>query len=521
MPLASDMIRDLFQILTQQRSLHYRIGFAGLALFWAAENFFIQSSGLSAVPTTLHPHFYQCVRFCIDLMGAAGVLLLFSRRLLMVLVVLNFFLAAIILAYTRYFHHPLSIFYAMGVLKEGWRVAPFALKTIPLALWGILFCALAAKVFWIFKITPQAISHRWQRALFCFFVAAFFIASLQFTAFRFSRFSSNGARAVYAYGYLNTWMAELCFSPDIRDVARELRQLQNLSPDRLSKTEPSWPIGNKIVVVQLESVDWNVLDFRIRGQEVMPYVSSLARTSRVFKIRVYHDLGSADMDYAVLSGGTPSKRMISYLVPDISYTNALPRFLQQHGFHTAAFHGNHGSFFNRRSNFEQMGFDDIWFKEDFKTGGLKQSYWGLRDAEVFRLSKEKMCGTSQPEFHFIITLDTHAPFDVIGDQEKEIFPHSQVWQENYFNSLRVLDRIIGDYVASLPAGTLVIFYGDHTAGVDYGDFHAAREGSAEYVPCIVHVCQPSAKPVVPNPPAPEELSILDVINHLRRQIARR
>jgi len=170
-----------------------------------------------------------------------------------------------------------------------------------------------------------------------------------------------------------------------------------------------------------------------------------------------------------------------------------------------------------------MGFDEIYFREDFKDSRLERSYWGVRDFEILRLSSQKICASRNREFLFIITLDSHGPFDLISDQEKEIFPKSQQWQQNYFNSMRVLDRDVQNYLKSLPPKTLVILYGDHASGVNYGSFQSARDEKTEYVPCIIYICKPS----VPWPPSQslppvliDVLRILDIINHLRRQIAR-
>jgi phosphoglycerol transferase MdoB-like AlkP superfamily enzyme len=228
------------------------------------------------------------------------------------------------------------------------------------------------------------------------------------------------------------------------------------------------------------------------------------------------------MDYAVLSGGRPSKHMISYLVPDIPYDHATPRFMQRHGYRTMALHGNSGEFFRRRANFQRMGFDQLYFQEDFCKGAVTRSYWGVRDVELFRLSAQKLRQASGPEFHFIITLDSHVPFDLISEVEKEMYPRSQSWQENYFNSLRVLDRSVCEYVKSLPAGTLVILYGDHTSGVNCDGFRSAVNGEAEYVPCLIHVCgAPRTAPAPMNGPEalPKDLCILDVMNCLRHQVA--
>jgi len=195
--------------------------------------------------------------------------------------------------------------------------------------------------------------------------------------------------------------------------------------------------------------------------------------------------------------------------------------MQRHGFHTVALHGNDGGFFNRRANFERMGFDEIWFKEDFEGRGVKYNYWGVRDAELLNLSCREIQQAAQPQFHFIITLDSHAPFDLIDDQEKQIFPGASAWRENYFNSARVLDGLLRNYVQSLPAGTLVILYGDHPAGVDYGDFHPAIEGAAQFVPCIVHVCgraNAGTELSCASAPLPADLRVLDIINFMRHQV---
>ena len=188
------------------------------------------------------------------------------------------------------------------------------------------------------------------------------------------------------------------------------------------------------------------------------------------------------MDYAVLSGGLPSKRLISYFIPGLEYCNSLPRFMRDHGYHTVSLHGASGDFFNRRTNFEQMSWDDILFKEDFKGMSMEQSHWGVRDEGILTLSSRKMHGATGPVFHFIITLDTHGPFNLISEEEKTIFPGSRVSQENYFNSMSVLDRNLRNYIASLPSGTLVLLYGDHTAGVEHQGFSPAREVGVDVFP---------------------------------------
>ena len=504
-----------------QWSRPYFFSLAGLAVFWAVENFLVQAAAFDRQPTTTHPYSYQAGRLGLDLLAASGALLVLSRRWLLGLLAGDFLVSAVTLPYAHYFHHALSLESAWQSMDEGIRVSGFGLDVISPALWLALLGALAVKIWWVIQITPQPASWRRGCAAACVAGMGVLILALQFTSFALPSLRIRSfTRSVYAYGYLGAWAAERFYGPDMKEIRQKLLELQKLSPDRLEAVEKPWPVAGHVVIVQMESIGWAILNARVAGQEVAPYLSGLAASNRCFRIQAYHAVGSEDMDYAVLSGGTPTSRMVSYDIPDVTYSNALPGFMQQHGFHTVALHGNDGGFFNRRSNFNRMGFDEIRFKEDFKGPAVKRNSWGVRDAELFQLSSREIRQAAGPQFHFIITLDSHAPFNLIDDLEKQVFPNSSDWRENYFNSARLLDGLLRDYIGSLPRGTLVILYGDHTAGVDYGDFHPAREGGAEFVPCIVHVCG-SSNPSPAGASLPRDLRISDIINFLRHRIADR
>ena len=505
----------------------FRFGFVllALALLWAAQNFFTQKSALVMPPTTKRPLLFQSIRFVLNFCAAVALILFCSRPLLATLLAFDVVLSVLILAYNHYFHHAFSVCYGLKSSRESFQVSALALRVISRTEWLVLGGILAAEILLVSALGPKPTRCCGLVAGGCALVMALMLLTLQRSSFDFASIrSTRVTRAVFVYGYFTSWLAEFCVAPDTRELARELAELQRDSTDRLSAAEAPWPFGSKIAVVQMESWDWNILNFRLEGQEVTPELNRLARSSRLFKLQAFHHVASLDMDYAALSGGAPSKRMVSYLVPDINYANALPRFLQRQGFHTAALHGNSGEFFNRRNNYSRMGFNELWFQEEFRGLRVSRSYWGVRDEEIFRISSEKLRATNRPEFHFIITLDSHVPFDLLNEAEKELFPRTRGWHENFFNSMRLLDRTVDNYIKSLPLGTLVILYGDHTSGVNYGDFRSAREGSAEFVPCLVHVCQvplPAAAQASEPEMLPMDLRILDVMNCLRRQIAAR
>ena len=504
----------------------YLIVFLGLVVLWAAEHFLIQASLFDFTPITLHPMGYQLVRLAINLSAAFLLVMTSNREVLILLLGLDFLVSLVVLAYRQYFHRAFSLFFAVQNFREGLKVSSFAIQIIPSKVWLGMVSCLLAKILLATKVCSYPVEATIRPGLVTaggpVLLITALVMGLQKTSFRFASIRGTPiTRAVYVYGYVISWFAEFIIAPDTQEVAEEVARLQEVSPDRLREIEPGWPVDRNVVVVQLESFGWNVLNFGLNGKAVTPYLNKLAGSSRVFKIQVYHDIGSADMDYAVLSGGLPSKRLVSYFVPGLDYARALPRFMSRQGYRTMSLHGATGDFYNRRANFERMGWDEIHFREEFKGLGVEQSYWGVRDAEIFRLSSKKLRAATEREFHFIITLDTHGPFNLIREDEKDIFPQSRVWQENYFNSMSALDKNLQEYVTSLPEGTLVIFYGDHTAGVDYQGFAPAREGTAEYVPCLVHVTPaPGVVSFSPelNHELPPDLRIHDIVNFMRHQV---
>ena len=232
-----------------------------LALFWAVENFLIQAAAFDQQPTTTHPYFYQACRLGLDFLAAAGVVLFFSRRWLLAIVAGDFLVSVLTLPYARYFHHALSLETTMRTAGEGVRVSSFGLEVIPPALWLALLGALAVKIYWVIKITPQPASWRRECAAACFLAGLACILGLQLTTFRLPSLRTHSVtRAVYAYGYLNAWAAEMFYGPDMKEMAQKLRQLQSVSPDRLPGVESPWPVRSHVVVVQMESIGWEVLE---------------------------------------------------------------------------------------------------------------------------------------------------------------------------------------------------------------------------------------------------------------------
>ena len=504
----------------------YILSLSILIFLWLIEHFLIQKSIFKVPPITLHPFIYSMIRMLINFLAALFIIFISNREWLITIICLDSLLSVSLLAYYQYFQRPLSLFVAIRHIREGLKVFSFATRLLPwrtsLAFVGIL----GVKIFLAYSVTqngPNQITQLgWLTWLFPLALLCLLVILLQFTSFRFECIRhATITRAIYVYGYSISWVADFFMASSIQKAAREEAISQTTTSNRLTATEAPWPVRRNVVIIQVESLCYNVLNCTMNDKEVTPFLNQLSRSSRVFKLQAYHEIGTIDMDYALLSGNQPSRHTVTYSIPDLDYTNALPHFMRQHGYRTMSLHGVTGEYYNRRANFERMGWDEICFREEFKAMQVNESYWGVRDQELLNYSIERFKEATKPEFHFIITLDSHGPFNLISENEKTIFPGSLNWKANYFNSMASVDSNISDYVSALPAGTLLILYGDHSAGVSYQGFTPARDHANEYVPCIVHICPGDGiDPLLTSSEEslPDNLNILDIVGHFRQQV---
>src|SRR5690606_34714595 len=128
------------------------------------------------------------------------------------------------------------------------------------------------------------------------------------------------------------------------------------------------------------------LDLEFEGEPLMPFLAELRKRSRFYKVRAIHENGSADADFAMLTGKAPSPDVIPYRIEGYPYENPLPSLFRRAGYRTEFYHGLYGHFFHRRPIIEKsMGFDSVVFEEELiERYGALPTHWGVKDRDVFR-----------------------------------------------------------------------------------------------------------------------------------------
>ncbi len=332
-------------------------------------------------------------------------------------------------------------------------------------------------------------------------------------------------------GYLGPWIAELYYLNNDR-LRKRVIERRDWKSDQLTPVEYPLPIQPRLVIIQVETLDQNVIGHRIRQAggtvEVTPFLNRLRDESMYYRARVFRFQGSCDSDFTMMANVAATAQVNAYALPDYPYEDGkvrtLPRVLKEHGYETIALHGYPSSFYNRGPAFYRMGFKQSLFQEVLEHDyGLPLSNFGILDEHVFQVSLQKLREAKVPTCHFIITLTSHWPYKCAVPQEDYPFPHPANEAQDFFNSMRYVDDCLRDYVKALPKHTTLVIYGDHTTNVRDGNFAPDRgAGVDEYVPIFIYDTDRDLAELqrTRNEPLADDgsLNLLDISTFLRNRI---
>ena len=248
-----------------------------------------------------------------------------------------------------------------------------------------------------------------------------------------------------------------------------------------------------IILIQVESLDANIVNYRYHGEFVAPFLHTLTHKSLYFPYTLcYRTLGgTSDCEIAVNNSIEPPTDFPLMMNEDYEYPNSVVKILKKSGYIAEAFHGNAGWFYKRLSAYAAMGYDKFF---DPKQMNLPEKGWGIPDQDVLFYVEKHLAKVNTPFIVSIITLTSHEPFNnfshfVPDKRYDEIEPKLT---GRYFASIAYTDRVVGEIVANIQkkfTDTYFFIYGDHTPYViNNGPFRRSvlkKENEMEMVPLFI------------------------------------
>lgn len=419
-----------------------------------------------------------------DLAGAALLVLLCGQRLLRVCVVLQGVFSLFALSY----HTSLGMPPTLADLVNGTSYA------IDMGLTSLLHYADTAALIWLvpcclllFLLCGKKPRYsfricRWSLLPLAVLMVTFILSLdkqplADFFPENYARrtdkkyFASPGRRSLKYRGYLISFGLELGTG-----AAWSFRSVQPAPcSDEGIEAIPVPSASPHVALIQVESLDWDLLDRTVDGELVMPFLHSLLKDAIILRLDGSKKLASANSDFEIFNGQEAASSMVHYEFLT-SYPRSLFLCLRSKGRRSMAFHGLPANYMNLAAAYHLMGIEDFRALERLKADGLTPLpvWWAgiVRDEDLLVYAAEHL--PKAPFIQFIITMNMHLPEHATLLKTPPLFPGEP--DAAFLTTARTTDEALREYVAALPSGAMLILWGDHRS---YG-------GSTGDVPFLVY-----------------------------------
>lgn len=227
--------------------------------------------------------------------------------------------------------------------------------------------------------------------------------------------------------------------------------------------------GRNVILVSLESTQSFVINEKLNGEEITPFLNDFIKQSYNFN-NVYHQTGqgkTSDSEFIVDNSLYPLGRGAVFFTSAGNQYMAAPEILKNSGYYSAVLHANNKSFWNRDLMYDSFGYDSFFDINSYDVTDENSVGWGLKDKEFFEQSSELMKNLPQPFYSRLITLTNHFPFDL--DEEDQLideYDSNSQTLNKYFPTVRYQDEALKRFIEKLKEdglydNSVIVLYGDH------------------------------------------------------------
>jgi len=266
--------------------------------------------------------------------------------------------------------------------------------------------------------------------------------------------------------------------------------------------------GMNVIKIHLESFQSFLIDYKLNGQEVTPFLNSLAHDNQfMYFDNFFHQTGqgkTADAELMMDTSLYGLPQGSAFVLKGRNTYQAAPAILgQKAGYTSAVLHGDYKTFWNRNEIYKQMGVDTFFDASYYNMEGDRKINYGLKDKPFFEESIPMLQSMQQPFYAHLMTLTNHFPF-VMDEGDATIAPATtgDGTVDRYFQTARYMDEALADFFADLKKSglydnSMIMIYGDHYGisenhnkamakimGEEITDFKNAQ---LQRVPLFIHV----------------------------------
>lgn len=229
--------------------------------------------------------------------------------------------------------------------------------------------------------------------------------------------------------------------------------------------------GMNVVYFHLESIQNFLIDYKLHGEEVTPFLNSLSRSENILYFdNFFHQTAqgkTADAEFMLENSLFGLPQGSAFSLKGMNTYQAAPAILGQNGYTSAVFHGNKGSFWNRDEIYKSFGYDKFFDSSYYSLNSEDLAEYGLMDKPFLEQSQPLLESLPQPFYTKFITVTHHFPYKM--DQELATIEQHTTGDasvDQYFQTARYADEALKEFFdylkeSGLYENTVVIMYGDH------------------------------------------------------------
>ena len=271
------------------------------------------------------------------------------------------------------------------------------------------------------------------------------------------------------------------------------------TPDPVQTPEPAAKQPNIIMILSESFFDITGLEGVAYSWDPVPEFHALQRegVSGTFYTRTL-GYGTSSIELEVMTGLNTGllagEDLYSYPADTFSRVPAVPALLKKNGYYTSMLHMFNDSIYHRKTLFKYLGFDNMYFSEDYAKiyppaaeaedyhAYIKSRVSGTYYSDDFMTDMliaqyEKMSASYDgPLFLYASSVEAHQPYTSgkYSRRELTVEPISSLTGEAavsllYYsqaaaNASAALGKLV-DYFRTVDEPTVIVFYGDHRPGL--------------------------------------------------------
>lgn len=232
--------------------------------------------------------------------------------------------------------------------------------------------------------------------------------------------------------------------------------------------------GKNIIKIHLESYQSFLIDYELHGEEVTPFINSLANDQNhefTYFENFFHQTEqgkTADAELIVDNSLFGLPQGAAFVTKAKNTYQSLPSVLKNEQDYTnAILHGDGKSFWNRDEIYKQFAIDEFFDETYYDMSEDNVIGYGLKDKPFFEDSVPMLESLEEPFYAHLISLTHHHPY-LIDEEDATIAPAETGDKsvDRYFQTARYLDEALEQFFIDLKESglyddSIIMIYGDH------------------------------------------------------------